>query len=124
MGIHVCYNLINKVKKKKVKNLIKNKVIVIAGPTAVGKTALSIEIARTYDGEIINGDSQQVYQDVHIGTAKATKEGQEAIKHHLIDIRALSETFSAHDFVRAANHAIADVLASGKLRSEEHTSEL
>src|SRR5574341_62620 len=99
MGIHVCYNLINKVKKKKVKNLIKNKVIVIAGPTAVGKTALSIEIAKAYDGEIINGDSQQVYQDVHIGTAKATEEEQEAIKHHLIDIRALS-------------------------RSEEHTSEL
>ena len=115
MGIHVCYNLINKVKKKKVKNLIKNKVIVIAGPTAVGKTALSIEIARTYDGEIVNGDSQQVYQDVHIGTAKATKEEQEAIKHHLIDIRALSETFSAHDFVTAANQAIADVLARGKL---------
>ena len=64
---------------KKVKNLTKNKIIVIAGPTAVGKTALSINIAQKYDGEIINGDSQQVYREVHIGTAKATAGEQAAV---------------------------------------------
>ncbi|GHU44004.1 tRNA dimethylallyltransferase [Bacilli bacterium] len=97
------------------KNLTKNKIIVIAGPTAVGKTALSIEIARKYDGEIINGDSQQVYRDVHIGTAKATASEQAAVPHHLIDVRDLTETFSAHDFVSEANTAIADILSRGKL---------
>lgn len=100
---------------KKVKNLTKNKIIVIAGPTAVGKTALSINIAQKYDGEIINGDSQQVYREVHIGTAKATAGEQAAVSHHLIDVRDLSESFSAHDFVTQANVAIADISSRGKL---------
>ncbi|MGX6990022.1 tRNA (adenosine(37)-N6)-dimethylallyltransferase MiaA [Pseudolactococcus reticulitermitis] len=95
--------------------MTENKIIVIAGPTAVGKTALSIDIARKYDGEIINGDSQQVYRDVHIGTAKATESEQAAVPHHLIDVRDLTETFSAHDFVSEANTAIADILSRGKL---------
>lgn len=97
------------------KNLIRNKVIVIAGPTAVGKTALSIEVAQKYDGEIINGDSQQVYREVSIGTAKATESEQAVAKHHLIDVRALSEQFSAHDFVTQAQHLIAEILSRGKL---------
>lgn len=97
------------------KKLRDNKVIIIAGPTAIGKTALSIALAEKYNGEIINGDSQQVYREVHIGTAKATKAEQEAVRHHLIDIRGVSETFSAFDFVTAANEAIADILSRDKL---------
>lgn len=100
---------------KKVKNLTKNKILIIAGPTAVGKTALSIDIAKKYNGEIINGDSQQVYQEVHIGTAKATKSEQAAVRHHLIDMRELTESFSAYDFVRKANVAIADIVSRDKL---------
>ncbi|XOQ36728.1 MAG: tRNA dimethylallyltransferase [Lactococcus sp.] len=100
---------------KKVKNLTENKIIVIAGPTAVGKTALSISIAQKYGGEIINGDSQQVYRDVQIGTAKATADEQAAVPHHLIDVREVSESFSAHDFVTQAKIAIADILLRGKL---------
>ena len=100
---------------KKVKNLTENKIIVIAGPTAVGKTALSINIAQKYGGEIINGDSQQVYREVHIGTAKATTDEQAAVPHHLIDVRELSESFSAYDFVTQANIAIADISSRGKL---------
>jgi tRNA dimethylallyltransferase len=100
---------------EKVKNLIRNKVIVIAGPTAVGKTALSLAVAKKYDGEIINGDSQQVYREVSIGTAKATASEQAAVQHHLIDICDLSESFSAHDFVTQAHEAIANILSRGKL---------
>lgn len=97
------------------KNLVKNKVIIICGPTAVGKTALSIDLAQHYDGEIINGDSQQVYREVHIGTAKATAAEQAIIPHHLIDVRDLSESFSAHEFVAEANAAIRDILGRRKL---------
>ncbi|WP_460057724.1 tRNA (adenosine(37)-N6)-dimethylallyltransferase MiaA [Pseudolactococcus yaeyamensis] len=95
--------------------MIKNKILIIAGPTAVGKTALSINIAQKYNGEIINGDSQQVYREVHIGTAKATESEQAAVPHHLIDVRGLTASFSAHDFVSQANAAIADILSRGKL---------
>ncbi|GFH42389.1 tRNA dimethylallyltransferase [Lactococcus hodotermopsidis] len=92
-----------------------NKVIIIAGPTAVGKTALSLDLAKKYDGEIINGDSQQVYRQVSIGTAKATAEEQATAVHHLIDVRDVAERFSAHDFVLEANRLIADLLSRGKL---------
>ncbi|WP_172357451.1 tRNA (adenosine(37)-N6)-dimethylallyltransferase MiaA [Pseudolactococcus insecticola] len=95
--------------------MTRNKVIVIAGPTAVGKTALSIQLAQAYNGEIINGDSQQVYREVHIGTAKATAEEQAMAPHHLIDVRDLTERFSAHDFVTAANSLIAEISLRGKL---------
>ena len=93
----------------------KNKVLVVVGPTAVGKTALGIELAQTFDGEIISGDSQQVYRGLDIGTAKATAAEQEAAKHHLIDIRELSEQFSAHDFVLEANRVITKLLQQDKL---------
>ena len=63
---------------------MKPKVIVICGPTASGKTALSIELAKKIDGEIISADSMQIYQDMDIGTAKPTKEEMDGIPHHLI----------------------------------------
>ena len=64
-----------------------NKVIVITGPTAVGKTSLSIELAKKYDGEIINADSTQVYKTLDIATAKITEKEKEGIPHYLIDIK-------------------------------------
>ncbi|MGT2682171.1 tRNA (adenosine(37)-N6)-dimethylallyltransferase MiaA [Streptococcus porci] len=91
------------------------KLIVIAGPTAVGKTALGIKLAQLFNGEIISGDSQQVYRDLNIGTAKATAEEQVAAKHHLIDVREVAETYSAYDFVMEAKEAIADIRSRGKL---------
>ena len=62
------------------------KIIIIVGPTAVGKTALSIELAKHFNGEIINGDSLQVYKGLDIGTAKVTEEEKEGVPHHLLDI--------------------------------------
>ena len=68
-----------------------NKVIVITGPTAVGKTKLSIEIAKKYNGEIVNADAVQVYKGLDIGSAKVTEEEKENIPHHLFDIKKVDE---------------------------------
>lgn len=94
---------------------MKTKIIVIVGPTAVGKTALAIDLAQALNGEIISGDSQQVYRKLDIGTAKATPEEQAAAPHHLIDVREVTESYSAFDFVREAKTAIEDITARGKL---------
>ena len=94
---------------------MKTKVIVIIGPTAVGKTSLSIEIAKRFNGEIISGDSQQVYKKLDIGTAKITPEEQEGIPHYLIDVREVSEAYSAFDFVKEAETAIKTIVAKGKI---------
>lgn len=94
---------------------MKTKIIVIVGPTAVGKTALAIDLAQALNGEIISGDSQQVYRKLDIGTAKATQEEQAAAPHHLIDVREVTESYSAFDFVREAKQAIAEITARGKL---------
>ena len=94
---------------------MKTKIIVIVGPTAVGKTALAIDLAQALNGEIISGDSQQVYRKLDIGTAKATPEEQAAAPHHLIDVREVTESYSAFDFVGEAKQAIEDITARGKL---------
>ena len=94
---------------------MKTKIIVIVGPTAVGKTALAIDLAQALNGEIISGDSQQVYRKLDIGTAKATPEEQAAAPHHLINVREVTESYSAFDFVREAKTAIEDITARGKL---------
>ena len=94
---------------------MKTKIIVIVGPTAVGKTALAIDLAQAFNGEIISGDSQQVYRKLAIGTAKATPEEQAAAPHHLIDVREVTESYSAFDFVREAKTAIEEITARGKL---------
>ena len=95
--------------------IMKTKLIVVAGPTAVGKTALGIELAERFNGEIISGDSQQVYRQLNIGTAKATPEEQAAAVHHLIDVRDVDESYSAYDFVTEAQAAITDIVSRGKL---------
>ncbi|WEV60902.1 tRNA (adenosine(37)-N6)-dimethylallyltransferase MiaA [Streptococcaceae bacterium ESL0729] len=94
---------------------MKNKLLVIAGPTAVGKTALGIKLAQIFNGEIINGDSQQVYQGLDIGTAKASREEQEMVPHHLIDVKRIDEDFSAHDFTSQARKLIDDISSRGKV---------
>ena len=96
-------------------NIMKTKLIVVAGPTAVGKTALGIELAQRFNGEIISGDSQQIYRQLNIGTAKATPEEQAAAVHHLIDVRDVDESYSAYDFVTEAQIAITEIVNRGKL---------
>lgn len=91
------------------------KVIAIVGPTAVGKTSLSIELAKRFNGEIISGDSMQVYRRLDIGTAKVTSEEMEGIPHYLIDVRNDDESYSAADFQIAARQAIQEITKKGKL---------
>ena len=91
------------------------KIMIIVGPTAVGKTALSIRLAKKYNGEIINGDSMQVYKGLDIGTAKVTEEEAEGIPHHLLDIVPIEQDYTASDFKRDARLAIESIIAKGKL---------
>ena len=94
---------------------MKTKIIVIVGPTAVGKTALAIEVAKRFNGEVVSGDSQQVYRGLDIGTAKASPEELATVHHHLIDVRDVTESYSAFDFVSEAKTAIEDIQNRGKL---------
>lgn len=90
-------------------------VIAIVGPTAVGKTALSIQLAKAFNGEIINGDSMQVYRDLHIGTAKITNEEMEDVPHHLLDIKSATESFSVAEYQKIVRNKIEEITARGKL---------
>ncbi len=94
---------------------MKPKIVVIVGPTASGKTALSIEIAKKINGEIISADSMQIYQDMNIGTAKVTKEEMQGIQHYLIDIVSPEERYTVSDFKQAAENAIEEILHKGKV---------
>lgn len=82
------------------------KMIIIVGPTAVGKTETGLKLAKWLDSEIISGDSMQIYREVAIGTAKPTKEEQAQVKHHLIDERSVFQEYSVKDFVKSANEVI------------------
>lgn len=91
------------------------KIIVIVGPTAVGKTALSIELAQKFNGEVINADSMQVYRGLDIGTAKVTSEEAQGITHHLLDICELDDAYSVARFQVDARQKIDEITARGKL---------
>lgn len=91
------------------------KLIVIAGPTAVGKSALAIALAKRLDGEIISSDSMQIYRGMDIGTAKATVAERQEIPHHLIDIREHWEEYSCADYGNDARRCIEEIQARGKL---------
>lgn len=93
---------------------MKPKVVVIVGPTASGKTALSIELAKRINGEIISSDSMQIYKDMDIGTAKVTKEEAEGIKHYLVDCVSPDERYTVSDFKKDAEKAIEEILEKGK----------
>lgn len=90
------------------------KVIVICGPTASGKTGLSIELAKKIDGEIVSCDSMQIYKEMDIGTAKPTKEEQQGIKHYLIDFVSPEERYSVADYKKDAKKAIEEIIRKGK----------
>jgi len=93
----------------------KPKVIVICGPTASGKTALSIELAKEIDGEIISADSMQIYKDMDIGTAKPTQDEMQGIKHYLIDCVSPDTRYSVAQYKLDAEKAIEEILKKGKL---------
>ena len=93
---------------------MKPKVIVIVGPTASGKTALSIECAKKFNGEIISSDSMQIYKDMNIGTAKVTEEEAQGIKHYLVDFVSPEQRYSVSDFKRDAEEALEEIIAKGK----------
>ena len=93
----------------------KNKVIVICGPTASGKTALSIELAKQINGEIVSCDSMQIYKDMDIGTAKPTVEEMQGIKHYLIGYVSPEERYSVADYKTDAKKAIKEIIDKGKM---------
>ena len=89
-------------------------IIVIVGPTGVGKTKMSIELAKKLDAEIINGDSVAIYKDLNIGSAKPTVEERENIPHHLIDIKEVTDDYSVYDYQIDCRKAIEDITNRGK----------
>ena len=91
-----------------------NKIIVVSGPTASGKTALAVELAKRYDGEVISADSMQIYTDMDVASAKATPEEQQGIPHHLMDFLDPAESFSVADWVKLAGECADDILKRGK----------
>lgn len=93
---------------------MKPKVIVIVGPTASGKTALSIELAKKVNGEIVSCDSMQIYEDMTIGSAKPTKEEMQGIKHYMIDIVKPDQRFSVAEYAKQAENAIKEILEKNK----------
>ena len=89
-------------------------IIVIVGPTGIGKTKLSIELAKRLDAEIINGDSVSIYKELNIGSAKPTIEEREGIPHHLIDIKNVEETYSVYDYQKDARKIIDELNSKNK----------
>lgn len=92
-----------------------SRVIVITGPTAVGKTKLSIELAKKLNGEIINADAMQVYKGLNIGTAKVTEKEKENIPHHLFDIKEVEEEYSIYNYQKDCRKVINDILRRNKI---------
>lgn len=94
---------------------LKPKLLVILGPTATGKTSLSIELAQKYNGEVISADSRQVYKGLDLGTGKVTKKEMAGIPHHLLDVADPKKQFSVVEYVTLAERAITNILSRGKL---------
>lgn len=92
-----------------------NHIICIAGPTASGKTALAVELAKVLDGEVVSCDSMQVYKHMDIGTAKPTKEEMQGIVHHMLDVAEPNEDFSVSRYCEMATPIVDDIVARGKV---------
>ena len=93
----------------------KPRVVAVGGPTASGKTALSVALARAFDGEIINADSMQIYKNLDVGTAKPSEEERQGIPHYLLDFLSPETPYSVADFTAAADPLIRDITARGRL---------
>ena len=93
----------------------KPRVVAVGGPTASGKTALSVALAKAFDGEIINADSMQIYKNLDVGTAKPTTQEQQGIPHHLLGFLPPETPFSVADFTAAADPLVREISAHGKL---------
>jgi tRNA dimethylallyltransferase len=91
------------------------RLLLLAGPTAVGKSAIALLLAEKLGGEIVSVDSMQVYRGLDIGTAKASRADRARVPHHLIDVVEVSEPFDAAQFVRLASQAVADIESRGRL---------
>lgn len=91
------------------------KILVITGPTASGKTALAVELAKRHSGEVVSADSMQIYCRMDIGTAKPTEEEKQGIPHHMLDVADPEEDFSVARYVELASRCVEDVLSRGKL---------
>ena len=96
-------------------NAAKPRVVAIGGPTATGKTALSVALAKRFGGEIISADSMQIYQGLDVGTAKVTPEEMQGVPHHLVGFLAPEQAFSVADFTTLAGKTITQLTAQGKL---------
>ena len=92
-----------------------NKIIVVCGPTASGKTALSAELAKIYGGEVVSADSMQIYTDMDIASAKPTAEEMQGIPHHLIEFLDPKQSFSVADYVKLCDNCVRDIISRGKI---------
>lgn len=93
----------------------KDKILVVAGPTASGKSSLAVELALKFNGEIISADSVSIYRGLDIGSAKPTEEGKRGVPHYMIDVVSPKQTFSVGDYEECALPVVKDVLSRGKL---------
>ncbi len=100
---------------REIKKTGEKPLVVVCGPTASGKTAMSLRIAEEFNGEIISADSAQVYRKMDIGSDKVSRSDRQKIKHYLVDVRDINQLFTMADFKREATHAIGEILAKGKL---------
>ncbi len=96
-------------------NTENKKIICVVGPTASGKSALAVDIAKRFDGEVVSCDSMQLYRGMDIGTAKVTADEMQGVPHHLTDIIDINDSFSVSDYVSLANECVSDIWARGKL---------
>ncbi len=94
---------------------MKPKLLVIVGPTASGKSALAVKLARKLDGEIISADSRQVYRGLDLGTGKITKKEMRGVRHHLLDVADPKRRFDVHQYKKSAGKAVDDIVSRGKI---------
>ena len=93
----------------------KQKIIVLLGPTASGKSTLAVELAKKFNGEVISADSRQGYKALDVGTGKITKREMKGVRHHLLDVVSPKKVFTAHDFTTHLDYAVANIECRGKI---------
>ena len=97
------------------KNSLTNKILIICGPTASGKTGLAVECAKLLNSEVVSADSMYIYKDLHVGTAKPTEQEKQGIAHHLIDVIKPNQTFSVSEYKMASTPIINSLISKGKI---------